>query len=699
MQHGPPRRGRELGTALAWVSAGHVGGILGTAFVVIPAVGLQGGVVTLASFNVAAAVILWVATRGSREGRWAVVPATGVALLALGWLLPPWNVNVMTSGVYRQAPAYLNLLGSWRGLERAFAQYRTLFYREGTEAVVGVFERPTLSDRPHIVLTLDGKVDASTGADMSTQVLSGHLPMLYRPEARRALVVGLASGVTVGALVRHPLKRIDVVEIEGAVVKASRSFDAFSGGPLDDSRVTIIVEDGRQYLRATGEVYDVVVSEPSNPWVSSSARLFTREFFALVKDRLTPDGVFVQWVPLYGLSTSQFRALLRTLLRVFPDVATFRVAESDLLVVAGVRQLSLKPKALAEIFRQPLVEDELERLGIRSAEDLTALWIADRDGLSAAVGEGAINTDDNSLIEFGSPWYVLRDTREDNLAILQRATADSVIARRLVVNSTFPDAVDSLVKVARLHLAAGRFALVRALAEELRARGDAAGDMLLGDLAASQGDLKTAAGLWRRRESPETLARLAGLELRQGNPRRAAALYERLGANLRSPDVLLGFGLALSALGEYTDALSVLSEIGSEPDSLPGLLAPLLRTYAMDRLGWEETAVEERQAFAAAVDHLRERLEAEQGQELLDALLQWIEAWRDGLPSEVAGELQGTVYERITRPLAHYYRGVSQLWLGEYSLAEASFETYLDMLPDSGSRSKARELLILAQRQ
>ena len=106
MQQGPPRRGRELGTALAWVSAGHVGGILGTAFVVIPAVGLQGGVVTLASFNIAAAVVLWVAMRGVGKAKWAIVPVTGLGLLALGWLLPPWNVNVMTSGVYRQAPAY-----------------------------------------------------------------------------------------------------------------------------------------------------------------------------------------------------------------------------------------------------------------------------------------------------------------------------------------------------------------------------------------------------------------------------------------------------------------------------------------------------------------------------------------------------------------------------------------------------------------
>ncbi len=697
MQRGPPRRGRELGTAFAWVSAGHVGGILGTAFVIIPAVGLQGGVVSLASLNVAAAVLLWIVTRQPKVRRNLAVPAGVVVLAMIGWLLPPWNVNIMTSGVYRQAPTYLNLLGSWQGLRRAFAQYRTLFYREGKEAVVAVFERPTLSDRPHIVLTLDGKVDASTGADMTTQVLSGHLPMLYRPDARRALVVGLASGVTVGALTRYPLERIDVVEIEGAVVEASRAFDTFSGAPLKDSRIRVIIEDGRQYLRFSGENYDIIVSEPSNPWLSSSARLFTREFFDLARSRLTSEGVFVQWVPLYGLNESQFRTLLRTLLDVFPDAEVFRVGTGDLLVVASGSQRDVTPKALEAIFKQPLVRGDLERLGIRSKEALIALWVADRVGLSAVVGDGPLNTDDNGLIEFGSPWYVLRDTKAENVAVLERATSASAIASRLVANWTL--ASDSLAKIAHLHLTAGHNALVQALAEELRARGNAAGDILLGDRAANEGDLSTAASIWRRHEGPQVWARLAELELRQGNPQGAAALYERLGTKAGSPEVLLGYGLALGALGEHQDALVILDNIRPKPDSVPGLVAPLLRAYVLDQLGRNAIAAEERKRFTAGVDHLRTRLEVERGQELLDALLQWIDAWRTGLPPRVQEELKTTVRQRITGPLPAYYRGVSLLWLGEYSVAEASFKAYLRMLPDVSVRSKVHELLILARRQ
>ncbi|MEE8253702.1 MAG: hypothetical protein V3R17_07195, partial [Hyphomicrobium sp.] len=209
LERGRIRRGREIGTALACVSSGHVLGVLTTALMIVPAAGLRWGIVTLAVGNALAAALVW--SRSPARTPWGrlVTPAAIAGLAALAWLLPPWNTFLMTSGIYRQAPAYLSLLGSWRGLERAFSQYRVRFYREGREAVVAVYERPTLGEKPHVVLTIDGKVDASTGADMSTQILSGYIPMLFKPDAENALVIGLASGVTVGALAQHALKQID----------------------------------------------------------------------------------------------------------------------------------------------------------------------------------------------------------------------------------------------------------------------------------------------------------------------------------------------------------------------------------------------------------------------------------------------------------------------------------------------------------
>jgi len=374
MERGTPRRGREVGLALALTTAGNVAGIQLAAFVIIPAVGLQGGVAVLAVLNVLAALFLWLsARRGWADKVRYAVPAVGLGVGLAAVSLPPWDSAVMTSGVFRQAPVYLALLGSASGLERAFSAYETRYYREGSEAVVAVFDRPNLKGEPHRVLTIDGKVDASTGADMATQVLSGHLPFLFHPEAKEALVIGLASGVTVGALAKHPLDRIEIVEIEPAVVEASRAFDGVSGAPLDDRRVRVTIADGRRYLAQTRENFDLIVSEPSNPWLSMSARLFTREFFTLASKRLGPDGVLVQWLPLYGLNSSQFQALLRTLLDVFPEIALFRVAEGDLVAIASKRPLTLKPGGLFELFTGE-VSSQLRSIGVKSPADLLAGW-------------------------------------------------------------------------------------------------------------------------------------------------------------------------------------------------------------------------------------------------------------------------------------------------------------------------------------
>ena len=114
---------------------------------------------------------------------------------------------------------------------------------------------------------------------MATQVLLGEVPMLFGPPAKKVLVIGLASGVTVGSVIRHPVERVDAAEIEPAIIEASHNFDHVNGRPLDDPRVHLIIDDARTYLGSTHEQYDVVISEPSNPWMTGVSNLFTREFF------------------------------------------------------------------------------------------------------------------------------------------------------------------------------------------------------------------------------------------------------------------------------------------------------------------------------------------------------------------------------------------------------------------------------------
>ena len=684
--------------ALALTTAGNVSGVLLTAFVVIPLLGLQRGVAILALVNLAAALLLWVVGREPKTKFRYVVPLTVLGGLIVVPALPSWDVSVMTSGVFRQAPVYLAMLGSPERLDRAFSAYRTLYYREGSEAVVGVFDRPTLSGSPHRVLTIDGKVDASTGADMATQVLSGHLPFLYRPDARNALVIGLASGVTVGALAQYPLERIDVVEIEPAVIEASRAFDEISGAPLEDPRVKITVEDGRRYLRSTDQRYDVIVSEPSNPWLSMSARLFTREFFDLVRNRLAPRGVLVQWVPLYGLSTSQFQTLLRTLMDVFPSISLFQVAEGDLVVVAGMEPVPVSMAALGQFF-EGAPRATLERVGMLEPADLLARWIADEQGLKPILGDGPLNTDDNGVLEFGSPWYLLSDTTGANRSTVEQAAALSRVPERLA-EASLPDnaGADLLKAVAARHLAKGRTALVRAFADSFRTRGYwAEADLLSGDAAAAEGNWAEADALWRTYDISAFRLRRARLAFKLGRPGEAARLFGQTSAAERTGDDGIMFALALAGADQVQQALSVLETAPTKFDSVAGILAPFLRAVLNTDQGETDLALPVGREFDAQLDGLRRCLESDGCQDVVDSLLAWSRTALRSVSADSWEVLRQAIYVRITRPLPLYLRGVTQLWLGEPDAAIASLRTYLNLLPDPDPQSRAHELVASAR--
>ena len=149
-----------------------------------------------------------------------------------------------------------------------------------------------------------GKPDASTNpGDILTQSLLAHLPALFAGEPERGLVIGYGSGMTAGALLAHPeIQRLDVLELESGVIRSSPYFHSVNGDPFADPRTQLIIEDGRTHLSYTDRRYDVITSEPSNPWMSGVSNLFTVEFYEAVKRRLAPGGVFAQWVQNYDLS-------------------------------------------------------------------------------------------------------------------------------------------------------------------------------------------------------------------------------------------------------------------------------------------------------------------------------------------------------------------------------------------------------------
>ena len=173
--------------------------------------------------------------------------------------------------------------------------------------------------RANYTLLNSGKTDASSHGDRLTQALSAHIPLLFHPDPEKVMVLGLASGMTAGEALLYPVKQLDVLEINDQAVKAAEFFNPWNNNCLTNPRTRIIVQDGRNHLELTNEKYDVIISEPSNPWMAGLANLFTLDYFKTVKGRLNENGIFVQWIHSYDMDWATFAMVGRTFAEVFPD--------------------------------------------------------------------------------------------------------------------------------------------------------------------------------------------------------------------------------------------------------------------------------------------------------------------------------------------------------------------------------------------
>ena len=422
----PRRVGRTVGALSAASAAGTIAGAAFAGIVLLPAAGLQGSLLAAVGAGLLLAAV--VRGRGARRPgrRWLLPVGVGALVAVLVAARPPWEPLVMNSGVYQYAPE-LGAAARTRDGFRAAQNDDTevLFYEEGLTANVLVARQRSTDN---VWLSIDGKIDASSRSDLATQLLLGHLPMVWRgagPDAASAAVIGYASGITTGAVTRYRPSRVAAVEIEPAVIRASVLFDDVNHAPLDDPVVRLVESDGRTFLAADGDPYDVIVSEPSNPWMTMAANLFTREFFEAGRGRLAPGGVFSQWIQLYGMRPEDLRSLVATFASVFPRVAVFwGIPGRDLVLLGSDVALDVDVERLELALSRATVAADLARIDIRGVEDLLAFYLTDDAGARAFAAGAPLNTDDNGRIEFRAPRSLHADTRSANVAALAPFAVD-----------------------------------------------------------------------------------------------------------------------------------------------------------------------------------------------------------------------------------------------------------------------------------
>ena len=235
-------------------------------------------------------------------------------------------------------------------------------------------------------------------------VMTGLLPLAYQPEARSAAVIGFGSGMTTTTLLGSPtIERVDTIEIEPQMVEGARRFGAIVEPAFADPRSRIVIDDAKSYFARSTVRYDLIVSEPSNPWVSGVSSLFTLEFYAHVKRQLAPGGLFVQWIHVYEFNDRLLATILRALDAEFDDYEIYAANEGDLVIVAAVDALRDSPSGAYASWRglAPL----LERVRLGHPDELHLRRLLGKESIQpllAVLGDG-LNSDYYPIVDQAAP--------------------------------------------------------------------------------------------------------------------------------------------------------------------------------------------------------------------------------------------------------------------------------------------------------
>ncbi len=413
----PARSVARVGRAYAINTVGAIAGAFLTGFVLIPKTSTKFALVLSAAVCVVVAGFAYRPAPAKRDPalkRALAIGAIPLVLLIMIVLVPRMNLADLSIGAYDTLVRVLAQTREGENTDQSTQSniHQLLMYDEGPTATVSVRR-----DNDTISMAINGRTNASDSMfDMPTQVMLGQLPLFVAPRIEKGLIIGFATGITMGSMLQSPIQSVTCIELEPGTVIGSKFFEHVNNLPLADPRSRLIIDDARTYLRVTPERFDIIVSEPSHPWVPGVANLFTEEFFELGKARLNDQGVFVQWVQIYQLSTESLRSVLATYQKVFPHVLMFRVGGlnkgKDLLLFGSNQPLNLD--RLSERIADPRVQMELARVNLSTEADVRSWFVCDETRLGPAVAGAKINTDDNMHIETTVPRETFRPLMQSN---------------------------------------------------------------------------------------------------------------------------------------------------------------------------------------------------------------------------------------------------------------------------------------------
>ncbi len=409
--------GRWVGRLTAVNTLGAVLGSLVTGYVILPWLGSQRSLLAIALIFAASGLLVakWV----SGALRKAIYAAGAVTIL-FAVIAPRWDLGLLTSGTNVYFEGYK-------------APDAILMLREDVHGGV-----TTVTDTSGVrTLYTNGKFQGNTGWEMNAQRFFAHYPSMFVNNYDDLLVIGLGTGTTLGTLAGYPWKKIDVAEISPSILYAARTY--FTGpnlGAIEDPRVTIHHADGRNFLLVEDRKYDLVSMELSSIWFAGASSLYSKEFYALVHQRMKPNAVFQQWVQLHHVLPHDFATILNTLRHEFPHVTLFYGGQQGILVAsdaplvtsrAKLEALERTPNVAATIPKQRELATLLDDVLVSDAG--LDRFLADQAQEAGEPVEQMISTDGNLYLEYATPrgnvlpW----EAREALVADLRRYHDDGAV--------------------------------------------------------------------------------------------------------------------------------------------------------------------------------------------------------------------------------------------------------------------------------
>ncbi|HTO62398.1 MAG TPA: fused MFS/spermidine synthase [Bradyrhizobium sp.] len=390
-------RAGDTGTIYAANTFGALLGSLAGGFLLIPAFGVHGSLIAIACFFLLAALILNPLGEKPRDRRQTFIAGTavavGVACGAAVLVLP------------QQTVVNFNMQRS--------THPEVIYHGEGVSHTVDIVRTPT----QQTLMMIDGNIEADTTLIQRRHfILKAHLPLLLNRDPRDVAVVGLGLGVTLSATTHNPaVDHIQVIELTPEMLRAQQYLRHVTDNVLANPKVSVLIDDGRNFLNRSTAKFDVITADPIHPRISGVGYLYTREYYEAVRSHLRPGGYILQWMPMYAISRKSFDVAFRTFAGVFPN-ASFWYVRGHGLFVAGLDKFTIDYQALRERFAAPEVRRDFESIGLRSPEELMSHLLMDDQHIASylqaeeSLGP-VINTDDDSYLEYATPHEFLERTK------------------------------------------------------------------------------------------------------------------------------------------------------------------------------------------------------------------------------------------------------------------------------------------------